>query len=67
MLIYTEQGDTVDQICWRYLAATQGTTEQVYELNPGLAEMGAHLPQGTRIILPDAITPPETQTFNLWD
>lgn len=67
MLVYAEQGDTVDQICLRYMAATQGVTEQVYGLNPGLAELGPFLPQGTRIILPDAIQQPETQTFNLWD
>ena len=62
-------GETVDAICWRELGRTQGVTEQVLILNPGLAGLGAMLPGGTKITLPDLaeITPAVLETINLWD
>lgn len=62
-------GETVDEICHRVLGKTAGVTEQVLELNPGLAELGPRLPGGTAVILPDAA---EAQTatidiVQLWD
>lgn len=62
-------GETVDAICWRELGRTQGVTEQVLSLNPGLAGLGAALPGGTTVILPELtqMTPAVLETINLWD
>lgn len=62
-------GETVDAICWRVLGRTQNVTEQVLELNPGLADIGPKLPAGTQVILPETakLAPPVRETVNLWD
>ncbi|NOW46176.1 phage tail protein X [Novosphingobium sp. SG751A] len=62
-------GETVDEICHRILGKTAAVTEQVLELNPGLAEIGPRLPGGTAVILPDA-SAAQTATIDivqLWD
>ena len=61
------QGETVDAICWRTYGRTAGITEAVLEANPGLADLGAEIPQGTTITLPDEAPQPQRQTVNLWD
>lgn len=63
------QGDTVDMLCLRHLGTTgQGVVEATYANNPGLAELGAVLPNGTLVTLAHA---PQTKatadTINLWD
>ncbi len=62
-------GETVDAICWRELGRTRGVTEQVLILNPGLAGLGATLPGGTNVTLPELaqMTPAVLDTINLWD
>ncbi|MGL6559592.1 tail protein X [Aeromonas dhakensis] len=42
-------------------------TEQVLELNPGLAELGPILPTGTLITMPAAPTQAEQPLIQLWD
>jgi phage tail protein X len=62
-------GETVDEICHRVLGKTAAVTEQVLELNPGLAEHGPRLPGGMAVILPDA-SAAQTATIDivqLWD
>lgn len=61
------QGDTVDAICWRFYGRTAGVTEAVLEANPGLADFGAHIPQGTLVVMPAEAPQPQRQTVNLWD
>jgi len=62
------QGDTVDAICWRYYGRTAGVVEQVLEANPGLADLGPVLPNGTLITMPAAATQAaQRQVVNLWD
>lgn len=63
------QGDTIDAMCWRELGATRGVVEVVFELNPGLAELGPILPAGTSVTLPEpsSLQIPERQTIQLWD
>lgn len=69
MIAIAQAGETVDGICWRVLGRTAGVTEQVFTLNPGLADHGAQLPGGLEVTLPDAaqaqlaIRP----TVKLWD
>ena len=63
------QGDTLDLICWRELGTTVQVVEQVFDLNPGLADIGAVLAEGTEVILPDILPATITtrETINLWD
>lgn len=66
MRVIAHQGDTVDSLCWRHHGST-AAVEQVYESNPGLAALGAVLPMGTAVDLPDE-APPRTDTIiQLWD
>ncbi|WP_306094945.1 tail protein X [Qipengyuania flava] len=69
MIAIAQAGETVDAICWRVLGRTAGVTEQVFTLNPGLADRGAQLPGGTQVTLPDlaASAPPDRPTVQLWD
>ncbi|CFQ52468.1 WPhiphage-related tail protein [Yersinia frederiksenii] len=67
MQIIAQQGDTLDLICARYYGRTEGVFETVLVANPGLAELGAVLPHGTAVELPDVQTSPVTETVNLWD
>jgi phage tail protein X len=63
------QGDTLDLICWRELGTTVRVVEQAFDLNPGLADIGAVLAEGTKVILPDILPATITtrETINLWD
>ncbi|HIB1566449.1 TPA: tail protein X [Salmonella enterica subsp. enterica serovar Muenchen] len=67
MVVIAQQGDTVDAICWRYFGATRAVTEKVYELNPGLAEMGAILRQGQTLTLPDVAPTQQKTLIQLWE
>ncbi|WP_022957287.1 tail protein X [Spongiibacter tropicus] len=65
--IRTLQGDTADLICYRELGRTAGVTEQLYELNPRLADYGSILPSGLLITLPDTPQRAQAQGINVWD
>ena len=66
--VRAQQGDTVDAICWRHYGRTAGVVEQVLDANPGLADLGPVIPNGTLITLPDAAPQAERrQMVNLWD
>ncbi len=60
-------GETLDALCWRTLGQTAGTVEQVLQLNPQLARLGAFLPAGTEITLPARPVAVTLPTINLWD
>jgi len=63
----TIAGDTVDLIAWRYYGALDGRqAEQLLAANPGLAELGAVLPAGVVILLPDLAATATTQGVRLW-
>ena len=66
-VMYAYLYDTVDAMCWRHYGRTAGLVELVLEVNPGLAELGAQLPMGTRVLMPPAPPPPPSPTINLWD
>ncbi|WP_186080860.1 tail protein X [Burkholderia gladioli] len=55
------QGDTLDALCWRHYGSTAGTVEAVLDANPGLAELGAILPLGTVIDMPELHTIEQTK------
>lgn len=66
--VRSQQGDTLDRLCYRHLGRTAGITERVLALNIGVAELGAVLPSGTPIKLPDiAPEPVRTPSVQLWD
>jgi len=65
--VTTVDGDSVDLICHQQYGQTAGITEQVFEANPGLAELGPILDAGVVIQLPEAPAPSEQPTINLWD
>lgn len=67
MRVRAMQGDTVDVICQRIYGRTAGVTEAVLEANPGLADLGAVLPHGTEIELPDTPPQPAIARVQLWD
>ncbi|SDK68252.1 tail protein X [Billgrantia gudaonensis] len=62
------QGETLDRLCHRVLGRTAGVTERALAMNPGLAELGPVLPQGTLVTLPDAPAdePAIADTIQLW-
>ncbi|MDR5800064.1 tail protein X [Caballeronia sp. LZ001] len=53
MKVRSQQGDTVDLLCWRFYGRTNGTVEAVLEANPGLADLGLVLPLGTLVNMPE--------------
>ncbi len=61
------QGETLDAVCQRIYGRTAGVTEAVMEANPGLADLGAVLPHGTEIEMPDTPPQPAVQRVQLWD
>ncbi|KGB03060.1 phage Tail Protein X family protein [Enterobacteriaceae bacterium ATCC 29904] len=67
MQIRALQGDTLDAICARYYGRTEGAFEAVLDANPGLAELGAILPHGTAVEMPDVPSSPVAETINLWE
>jgi len=67
MQVIAQQGDTLDALCQRHYGRTGGVVEAVLAENPGLAELGAILPHGTAVSLPEVDTAPVSETVNLWD
>ncbi|QCR37042.1 tail protein X [Nissabacter sp. SGAir0207] len=67
MKVYAQQGETVDEICYRHYGRTQQVLEQVYAANPGLASQGAILPHGYPVALPTLASAGTKETLNLWD
>lgn len=65
----SREGETVDEVCWRVLGRTSNVTEQVLELNPGIAVLGPRLPGGTELTLPEVAEAATAtrETIQLWD
>lgn len=67
MIYRTVEGDVLDQVCLRHYART-GTVETVLDVNPGLSAVGAILPAGVEIELPEL---PDSEAVidivRLWD
>ena len=60
------QGETLDALIHRHTARTQGNTEATLAANPGLADLGAVLPEGQSVRIVQA-PPPQGSGINLWD
>lgn len=70
MLTYSSRaGDVVDDIAFRhYGELNPAMLRRVFEANPGLADRGAVLPAGVRIVLPEISQPSATvEAVQLWD
>lgn len=71
MRVYAQQNDTLDALLWRHTGRTAGLTEATLLANPGLADLGAVLPHGTAVEIPDdALAAPTTADqplIQLWD
>ena len=67
MRVIASQGDTLDALCYRRYGRTEGVVEAVLAVNPGLAELGAVLPDGTAVELPVVESSTVSGTVNLWD
>lgn len=68
MQVRSLQGDTIDQLCFRYYGRTQGVVEAVLAANPGLSALGVLLPHGTVVTLPElSHTTGNKTVINLWD
>ncbi len=66
--VRTQQGETVDDLVWRAFGRTAGLVELVYELNPGLADLGTILPSGITVTLPERpAQKPTAPLLQLWD
>ncbi|MCU7933744.1 MAG: tail protein X [Candidatus Thiodiazotropha sp. (ex Dulcina madagascariensis)] len=67
MIYRTLDGDVLDQVCLRHYERT-GAVEVVLDANPGLSAMGAVLPAGVEVELPEL---PDTavvvEVVRLWD
>jgi phage tail protein X len=61
-------GTTLDLLLWRqHGMAGSALLEQTLDANPGLAGLGAELPLGTEVNLPDAPAPVRSQQVKVID
>lgn len=67
MKVRTQQGDTLDKLCYRHTGRTQGITEATLVANPGLAQYGVVLPLGLEVVLPQTSLQAVIQRIQLWD
>ncbi|MFA6125084.1 MAG: tail protein X [Sphingomonas sp.] len=67
--LYAQQGDTLDALVWRERGFGGEDLAGLLATNPGLAELGAILPLGTAITIPESTAPaPRTlPLIQLWD
>jgi phage tail protein X len=64
----TREGDMLDAICKAWYGESSRYTEAVLESNPGLADLGAVLPAGVIIELPEFPDLSVKQgSIRLWD
>ncbi|GHG11308.1 tail protein X [Paracoccus aerius] len=68
MIVTSIAGETVDLICRRHYGDESGFAEAVYDANRGLAALGAILPGGVAIVLPEVASAVQTDpVIRLWD
>ena len=64
----TRQGETVDAACFTHYGRSARVVEAVLAANPGLAGLGATLPLGTQIHMPDLPSvSAERRLISLWE
>lgn len=65
MIHHSIQGEMLDEICFAHYG-TNDMLERVLEANPGIAALGAVLPIGTKVILPEKPAPKSRSIIRLW-
>ena len=67
-VIHARAGDTLDGLIWRERRLDAANLPAVLTVNPGLAALGAILPDGAAVTLPDT-APASTvrDIIQLWD
>jgi phage tail protein X len=67
MIIDAHAGEPLDALVWRAIGST--AVEPVLEANPGIADLGAFLPEGTAVFVPApaAESVSELPLIQLWD
>lgn len=61
-------GEALDALVWRAAARGPSALPAVLDANPGLAAIGAALPEGTPVVLPDLpATTDVLDIVQLWD
>ena len=67
----TGAGLTVSRLIWnRFQRPVEGMVGRIYEVNPGLAERGTHIPVGTTVLVPvpvQANHEPVAERVTLWE
>lgn len=68
-VIHARQGDTLDQLLHRDRGLAPEALGTVLAANPGLAALGAVLPTGTAVSIPDTARTAtvERRLVNFWD
>ncbi len=62
----TVGGETVDYIAWIERKLPRGGAQKILDANPGLAELGAVLPAGVKVIIPDIQIKKTKTTPRIW-
>ncbi len=67
MIVASHAGEPLDALVWRAIGTT--AVEAVLEANPGLADLGAFLPEGTAVFVSAPAVEPvgELPLIQLWD
>jgi phage tail protein X len=66
--VTAQQGETLDALIWRTRGLGPSELGTVMAANPGLAALGAVLPTGTAVSLPETPpTPVVRDVIQLWD
>lgn len=63
----TVEGQTLDEVAWRFYGKTTGCVELILEANPGLSKQAPILPSGLIIHLPEIPASHEKPQVQLWD
>jgi len=66
--VIADQDQPLDALLWRAYGRAAVAIEGILDGNPGLADLGAHLPHGTPVEIPEARpAPPAAGLLQLWD
>lgn len=69
--LVSQQGDTLDAMLWRERSLGPDAIGPVLAANRGIAQLGAVLPAGTRVIVPASVTTsataPVRDMVQLWE
>jgi phage tail protein X len=67
---HARANEPLDGLVWRVTGQGAAAIEQVLEANRGLAALGAHLPEGHPVLIPELAAAPAFATaelIQLWD